>query len=389
MLHDQAKAAVLQAIRSGHSVRSIDREELGLPDKGTISLWLNTDLVFAAAFAQAEEDRGRLSKQRKRHRRRERFSERAHLVMTAQLRCQILASINAGKTLHQTLEAEGMPDRHIVGEYAKTDLDFAGQLSEARRRVESSNGWIRYTKEQYRKACDAFASAITVRAVEFKVEGLPNYDLLVRRSKRDDAFAVLFKSARSSRIRGMCEGGMGPVDPLRSARGASLAFGEDARQRFLALIASGMSQSAALKLEGMPDAGTVLRYRKINLEFASGFNEARENRPAARKSRRPVYQTAVLRGQLLQEELYRAADAAVGHGLPEHIRDDVKSDLIEAVLLNSFPIEEMAERAAAFVTAHNRRMETYSSKSLDQPLSEDTEMTFLDRLTTDAHDYAD
>jgi hypothetical protein len=48
----------LAAIRAGHSIRSIERGEAALVASGKIRRWRNKDLVFAAAFIQAEKGSG-------------------------------------------------------------------------------------------------------------------------------------------------------------------------------------------------------------------------------------------------------------------------------------------------------------------------------------------
>jgi len=118
----------------------------------------------------------------------------------------------------------------------------------------------------------------------------------------------------------------------------------------------------------------------------------RENRQGQQShhGRSRFIKTAVLRGQLLHDALYTAAEKAVGKGLPEHIRDDLKSDLIEAVLLKEFPLQDMPLYVAEFMTAHNRGVGSCGARSLDEKIFEDGDTTFVDRLTTDdASSYAD
>jgi hypothetical protein len=381
MLHDEVKAAVLTAIRAGHSIRSIHQQELELPDRGTIKLWLNTDLVFAAAFAQAERDRGPSASFRKRQKR-----PRKSKGLTPQVRAQILTAVEAGDSLSRALAPKkGLPARSTVLNYALTDLEFARRLNAARARV-------------------------GIRALQAKCQiankekqYLAKFPEFIRRIEDGQLVRKIFSEMR---LGGRSFGAFLRRNPAKYQQLIELRV-QRARRRFapehyeqaLARFVLDVSTSVNnFKPERLPSYHAMHQRCAHHPEFAEAFAIARRERIAKRcqivsikrkSGARPVFQTAVLRGQLLQDELYRAAEAAVGRGLPEHTRDDVKADLIEAVLLDSFPIEEMAEHAAAFVTAHHRRMETYRSKSLDETLSDDNDMTFLDRLTTDDYSFAE
>jgi hypothetical protein len=450
-LHDEAKAAVLAAIRAGHSIRSIDQEELGLPDKSTINLWLNIDLAFASAFAQAEKDRGPSSS---REQQRYNNGPRIFGVMTPRVCEEILALVDGGNTLHEALQAEGLPDQKTVREYTATDPEFARRLDEARKRVGAGTlhaesrragtvkryleafpdliasveagggakafmnskrfsvdnfgrflktrpdlrkryvealevrdgpgrgGWIRYTDEQYRQACDAFSLATKIRARDFKAEGLPNYQRMLIRSYRDPAVAELLRAARRTRISGMFKGGV-------ALQRASFVFTEELRERVLTLLASGFKLPEILKWKGMPGLGTVKRYRNLIPEYDRRFREARKvGRPKVLTAAPQVANKATtLKERLLQDQLYSAANNAVPQWLDD--RDDIITDIVEAVIFGDLGFDEIEDRADEYESAHLARFSSRKFESLDERLFEDGEMTRGDRLTTDDYSFAD
>jgi hypothetical protein len=238
--------------------------------------------------------------------------------------------------------------------------------------------------------------------------GVPSWNVAERYAARDADFKFRFEAALAAR--GWQKGANFYKTPAGSAAQAAKQIGrygytQEVRDHLLDLIASGTSIVDALKIEGMPAYNTVVKWRNRDAEFKRRLGEAkaasraltadqRKEAGAARSKRagaaRPVYQSTVLRGQLLHDALYAAADSAVNRGLPDHVRDDIKSDLIEAVLLGEFPLEEMPLYVREYTAAHNRRQGTFTAWSLDQTLNDDSDMTFVDRLTTDdASNYAD
>jgi hypothetical protein len=317
--------------------------------------------------------------------------------MTPDVLQRIIDLVNEGKTLRQALSIKGMPCPATVRKYRKNNPRFERQLAGARSRVNTrelqSKSRIANSEKRYLARFPEFILRIE--------DGQGARAIFSEMRFGERSFGAFLKRNPAQR-RQLVE--------LRAKRqGKSRRFAPEHYDQALALFAAAISTPAyGFKADSLPGYNAMVARCANHQEFAEAFAIARRERISkrcetaeiarkqkavkrgrARTKLRPTYQTAVLRGQLLQDELYRAADAAVGRGLPEHTRDDVKADLIEAVLLKSFPIEEMAEHAAAFVTAHDRRMETYRSASLDQTLSGDSDMTFLDRLTTDAYGYAD
>lgn len=72
-----------------------------------------------------------------------------------------------------------------------------------------------------------------------------------------------------------------------------------------------------------------------------------------------------LNAALGQNTLYAAALAAVPTSLPRHVRDDVISSIVLAVLEGEFTQADIAKNAKRFVSAHYRDSEFHSLQSLD------------------------
>jgi hypothetical protein len=390
MLHDEAKAAVLAAIRAGHSIRSIHQQELALPDRRTITLWLNTDLVFAAAFAQAEKDRGPLSF-RKLQMYRER-KLRGSRGLAAEILDKILTSVESGNTLYLTLKPKGMPDRKTVRDYAKTDPEFARRLIVAREafgsgeqrkqqfktRRDSANRYLAKFPEIIRRMTEGEFVTALLAEMNFGQRSFAGF-----LKRHPEQYQQLIETRRSS-----CRGRFAP---------------EHYAQSLAQLVVDISTPVDEFKPERLPGYHAMYARCAHHPEFAEAFAAARRERIAKRcevasispkrkwvkhhDAARPVYGTAMLRGQLLQDELYRAANAAVGEFLPD--RDDVIADLIEAALSGSVPIDDMASYEAEFASDHNRRMGFKKALSLDAKVSDDGDETFIERLTSDDYSFAE
>ena len=76
----------------------------------------------------------------------------------------------------------------------------------------------------------------------------------------------------------------------------------------------------------------------------------------------PAYQLIT---SLRQNEIYAAVEAAVPRGLETFIRDDIKSEMILAVLDGEIAVDEIRDFARAFVAEYFREFGGYSARSLD------------------------
>jgi len=110
---------------------------------------------------------------------------------------------------------------------------------------------------------------------------------------------------------------------------------------------------------------------------------AEENRVAQHKARwlqRPRVARVSERGY---EAIRRATE-----GLPDHLRDDVRSEMFLAIAEGRLPLREAAARVSEFVTAHNRTFSKFMPGgglllSLDQPAyADETGTRLVDTVST-------
>jgi hypothetical protein len=306
------------------------------------------------------------------------------------MRAQILASVEGGMSLHATLKPKGMPDRKTVRDYGKTDLEFARRLAEAR------------------ASFDPHKQKATTRRRNAAKKYLAAFPEIIRRMEEGDFVTALLaemgfgQRSFAGFLKGHPEQYQQLIETRRTRPIGWRRFAPEHYAQSLARLVVDVSTPVdAFMPEGLPSYQAMVARCVHHPEFAEAFASARRERiakrcelasiaPKPRKRQdaaRPVYGTAMLRGQLLQDELYRAADAAVSRHLPD--RDDVMADLIEAALNGAIQVGDMALQAAEFVTAHNRRIGFAKALSLDAKVSDDGDATFIESLTSDDYSYAD
>ncbi len=71
---------------------------------------------------------------------------------------------------------------------------------------------------------------------------------------------------------------------------------------------------------------------------------------------------------MLQNEIVAAVSAALPRSLPPHVRDDVMSDMVLAVLDGSLAMSAIAGSARAFLNKHRQECGAYREISLDSPI---------------------
>lgn len=258
----------------------------------------------------------------------------------------------------------------------------------------------RFSEAEYDLSLEAYGQYLGVAERFEAPAGCPRYNSMVARGIRDHGFAARFRAARLRRLRSLCENGV-PGRQNGYLPGQYDAYLE-------AIRASNCRTKSEFKHQARVDiptwwtaqneAGRNPEYaeRLQSALVAKGWEKGKRSAPTQARARRtikpakPLLPAGQLRGQLFFDELYSASYAAVSkRGLFENDRDDVISDMIEAVLRGSMHEDEIGGRAKEFVTAHNRRSETYKFRSLDQTVSEDSDTAFIDLVTADASGYGD
>lgn len=228
----------------------------------------------------------------------------------------------------------------------------------------------------------------------------PSWNWAVSRAKANAAFRASFDAALKAKgwdksFYATAEG-RAELASRSGLRSSTPLYSEEQRNAILSVIASGVSITDALKVEGTPAYNTLVKWRKADPEFRQRLAAAKAagrkvREPAARTQRR-VYEQGQLTGQLLQNELWAAAAEAIKRFriTDENMRFGVISDMIEAALSGELEIDDMEDEASFFIAEHKRQMRA-SYFSLDKEIGNEGEggMTYLDRLTSDHHDYAD
>jgi hypothetical protein len=66
--------------------------------------------------------------------------------------------------------------------------------------------------------------------------------------------------------------------------------------------------------------------------------------------------------------------------LPRHVRDDVTSDIVVAILEGRLQLSQLATKAQKYLAAHNYTFDRFGSFSLDEPIPGTDGLTYSDRL---------
>ncbi|WP_340672542.1 hypothetical protein [Bradyrhizobium ottawaense] len=92
---------------------------------------------------------------------------------------------------------------------------------------------------------------------------------------------------------------------------------------------------------------------------------------------------------LLQQDAYRTADGFVPRHYERSDRDDIKQDIVTAVLMGEFGIDEIGEHAKWFISEHFRGGVFSSGRfgSLDAPIYDDSDLAYIDRLSSDDYQH--
>lgn len=211
-------------------------------------------------------------------------------------------------------------------------------------------------------------------------EGLPSATAVLIRAQRDPAFA-----RRLYDVRPKVEMVFYRYD--EAAYDAALnKIGQAGWVAYMAERQVGVWPNvSSLYRRAYSDLDFKARFRAKVLEW---FGIRRKLRAAERKKTKlPDRPAGQLRGSLLQHEAYRIADKFIPRYYEQADRDDIKSDIVEAVLAGEFSSEEIGENARWFIREHFRHGVFSSGKfgSLDEPFFEDSDVALIDLLTADDH----
>ena len=105
--------------------------------------------------------------------------------------------------------------------------------------------------------------------------------------------------------------------------------------------------------------------------------------PSVVKPPAVVRRSGELARGLRQNDIYREVDAALPSGIDPWDRDDIRSNMIEAVLSGQIRIDQIRSERAEYVRQHHRPMRAGWFDSIDRGLHiNEGSMTLADTLTT-------
>jgi len=288
-------------------------------------------------------------------------------------------------------EAEAMVDMAIV-EYERGEKNLVDLLDRAGR-----NRWFRrlQTDQVFR------ARVVAARLARAPVRGTPG----VRRPELsetlyDAALAFIARGGTATDLPGQPETiGVGGFflrvgrDPVFAAR-YSIALTDyfstlDAALDWIGAVNEvrrGGSIRQALKKPGRPNVGQWVLRRRKDATFSALVDDALDDRQRAlnRVRRLPPEPLGTeLRKQLSSNDIYSAVNAAVSYGVPRHIRDDVISSMVLAVLEGELQIGDVKAKARSYMSAYHRAAETYRTVSADAPSHADNDRSLLDTFSNE------
>jgi hypothetical protein len=164
------------------------------------------------------------------------------------------------------------------------------------------------------------------------------------------------------------------VKRVHFGRGA--IYAPDAYQRAIQHLQSG-NPISTLVGHGLPSAVALRKWGRSSPGFAERYRAA----ISVYRGLGDVAEGFAFKRALSQNELYVAVDRVISRGLEPHERDDIRSEMILAVLTGEISETDITrEMARSFVTAYHREAGTWLSDSLDAPTFGDSNRTMHDVL---------
>lgn len=241
-----------------------------------------------------------------------------------------------------------------------------------------------YSEDVYTKAIGLISTMSLADYGKYRennrAERLPSYQSIFKRAERDPEFGAKLYSVRPKVERATFR----YDDEVYEA--AISKIGEAGWSAYLAIREPGVWPSLnAIYKRTRSDADFKARLHSKVLDryrLKRQLKSLTKNRPA----QRPDGQLGLL---LLQQDAYRTADRFVPRHYYREDRDDIKQDIVAAVLAGEFELEAIGENAGWFISQHFRGGVFSSRKfsSLDAPIFDDSDVAFVDRLTSDDYSH--
>ena len=250
---------------------------------------------------------------------------------------RILDRVARGERLKRICREPGQPTHATFERYRKRTSEFATRFAAALGR----RGGVVVKPEIFDQVLARLSAGESIVAICGE-PGMPTNPVIYDRVRRDPGFAARYKAALGRRIGVKVTSDQ--VDELVTA----------------------LKGGAPLTGQRVMSYATVARYRRIDERFAERISglyipnprltaAERAARAAARRDRLApfAHREAFVRA-LRQDEVYAVVEAAVPRGLPPDMRDDVKSDLVVALLTGEVQPAGAAAAARRYMAAWNR-----------------------------------
>lgn len=321
-----------------------------------------------------------------------------------------LAAIQSSTCRHKTefilAHRPGLPVWKAVMNYAKKNADFADKLQAAleakswQKGVRSAaNPLVRavYDEAQFLQSITLFSNFTGHSHFYFKPpSGLPGYPAIIRAASKNEKIAARLAEAMECRLK---------YRPLTHVgRGHKRVVTDADKLSYLSEIRNGTSRRALERStvftrevrervcrEDPSFAAATAKADRARLE--AKFKAAKERRRAREQKRRRDSAPLIgqLRVQLSLNQYYATADAALRNYrfVPSFELEDIRSDMVEALIAGELLPEDASDRAFEYVANYNREFSPRNFASTDQKLFDDGSATRGDYLTTDVFSYAE
>lgn len=307
----------------------------------------------------------------------------------------ILARVQAGERSRHILSEPGMPNPRYLFEHRKRNPDFARRWAAAQGRRQGA----RVGKAEFDRVLIRLRRGERLTAI-CREPGMPSYEAVMMRRRRDVVFAARFAEAigRSSRYRvsqaeidrvrervalgerivAVCaEPGMPSYNAVKgyrkrhpdqeaawatamgSRRGA---FVDRQPERINAFLNAAKAGTDTGKLDRLIGGKSQHRLRRVDPLFAARYDEART-------AGRIVIVRAASARKLSPTEAWTVVESAVRH-VPPYARDDIRGDLMVALLEGKVAPENARAATRDLVTAWNRQF-ARRDISMDAEMGED------------------
>ena len=283
---------------------------------------------------------------------------------------EIIARVEAGETMPAVCASDPkFPIYATLWRWATRDPQRSARMKAA---VAKQKEGAIFSAEAIEAGLRTIATSKVRHINEVRLPGEPSYGWYHKRSQTDPDMHARFYAALAAR---QAQPGFKPT-----------RYDAAAYDRMLGEIASNPRRSLGALArcdEKLPTVGALTQRRRRNSEFAAKAAEVVRAKPAffyARsKSRANKYHPDELRRPLVTNDLYQRAESLVPKFHDVDLRDDIRSDMILA-LLEGRSDEELRTERNAIVKSHHRRTSSRHIQSLDQILGED--FLVMDTLTT-------